>query len=189
MAYKIAALMLAAGMSRRAGTINKLLAPIDGVPMARRSLDVLVGSRCAPVYVVTGHEAQRVESALGGKGVRFVFNEGFADGMGASIASGIKAMPADVDGVLIGLGDMPTIQTETCDALIKAFAPDQGKDICIPSYNGKRGNPVLFGRQWFAALELLTGDVGGRTIIQNNKPHILDVLVDDPGIHIDHDVI
>ena len=189
MAYKIAAILLAAGMSKRAGPVNKLLAPIDGVAMVKQCLDVVMRSACDPVLVVTGHEAPRIEAALNRSGISFVHNDTYAEGMASSIRRGINALADDVDGVVIVLGDMPHIQPQTYEALFKAFALDQGHQIYVPVQGGARGNPVLFGRRFFADLEQLKGDKGGKPVMEKNTTDVFEVPVNDPGIHRDHDVV
>ncbi len=189
MSPKIGLILLAAGLSRRSGKTNKLLAPIDGKPMVLAAVDAAMASDCGPVVVVTGHEAERVKEALAGRDVVFVHNEDYAEGMASSIRCGVRALADQVEGILIGLGDMPHIQSETCAALINAFDPDQGRDICVPVCDGRPGNPVLFGRRLFSSLEHLKGDTGGKAVIRDNPACLIKVPVDDPGIHIDHDVV
>ena len=189
MAYKVGALLLAAGMSTRAGPINKLLAPINGTPMAETVLDQLQKSLCYPVFIVTGHEAERVEQVLRCPGVQFVHNSDYSSGMASSLRCGVEAMANGLDAILITLADMPHIDSSTCDALIKKFAPEKGYHICVPLQNGKRGHPVLIGHKYFGQFQKLRGDKGGKQILDNNTDAVLEVQVDDPGIHQDYDVI
>ena len=114
MAHKIGGLLLAAGMSKRAGPINKLLAPINGTPMIVTALDRLLNSKCDPVIAVTGHEALRIEQALIQSNVQFVHNPDFASGMASSLRCGVLAMPEGVDAILITLADMPHIKMNKC---------------------------------------------------------------------------
>jgi molybdenum cofactor cytidylyltransferase len=181
---KIAAIVLAAGLSRRSGLVNKLLYPVDGTVMVRKVVEMLASSTADPVIVVTGFEAPEVETSLSGLPVNFAHNQHFNDGMGSSISRGIKALPDDVDGVLICLGDMPHIKASTIDALIEA---SQEKNICVPINNGRQGNPVLFPKNNFQALEGLKGDRGGKALIQNNDRLVVEVTTEDTGIFIDHD--
>jgi len=189
MSFKIAGVLLAAGLSRRAGPVNKLLVPIDGIAMGRRCLACMLESGCAPIVVVTGHEAARVEAELAVDGAEFVYNKAFADGMGSSVQAGVAALPADVDAVIIGLADMPHVQPQTYARLRDAYAPEAGQHICVPSFQGKPGNPVLFGRRFFKALLQCAGDKGGRLIVAENPDCVVEVPVSDPGIHMDHDTV
>jgi molybdenum cofactor cytidylyltransferase len=188
-AYKIGALLLAAGMSKRAGLINKLLVPINGTPMAVTALDQLRKSLCRPIFIVTGHEAKRVEQILMCTGVRFVHNPNYSSGLASSLRCGVEAMASGLDAILITLADMPHIESSTCDALIKNYAPEKGHHICVPLQKGKRGNPVLIGHKYFSQFQQLWGDKGGKQIIDKNTNSVLEVLVDDPGVHQDYDFI
>jgi len=189
MKYSIAGLLLAAGMSRRSGSTNKLLASVDGNVMVASSLRALTASQCTPVYVVTGHQAVGVREALMEQSALFIHNNDYAEGMASSIRVGVMALDDNVDGVLIGLADMPHVRTETINSLVEAFSPDHDREICVPFYEGKPGNPVLFGRRYFRDLTNLQGDRGGKSVVQNNATQCVSLDVDDPGIHLDHDVV
>ena len=185
---KIAALVLAAGLSRRMGPRNKLLAAVDGVPMVARAVDAALASRARPVVVVTGHEAARVQDALGRKRkVELVHNPDFAQGLSASLQRGLAALPEDCDGVLICLGDMPRVRAQTLDALIDAFQPLEGRAICVPTFGGKRGNPVLFARRFFAEMTAIAGDVGARHLIGEYAELVAEIEIADEGVLLDVD--
>lgn len=181
---QIGAIVLAAGLSRRAGPENKLLHPVDGKTMIRRSVEVLVKSDVDPIVVVTGYERKKIEAELSDLHVSFIHNKNFADGMGPSIGCGVAALPEHVDGALICLGDMPSIPVETISALINAA---QEGNICVPVYDGRRGNPVLFTKQFFQALMELRGDKGGKMLLQENDCLVCEVVTKDPGVMIDYD--
>src|SRR5205814_5377025 len=90
-AHRIAAVVLAAGRSTRMGGPNKLVAEIGGKPLVRIAAEQALASRAQPVLVVTGHDRERIEAALSGLAVRFVYNPDFADGLGTSLRAGIAA--------------------------------------------------------------------------------------------------
>jgi molybdenum cofactor cytidylyltransferase len=186
-AHYIAGLVLAAGQSRRMGARNKLLAEIDGVAMVRRVAEAVIASKAEPVLVVTGHEADRVRDALDGLAVGFVDNPDFKDGISASLRHGLAALPQDCDGVLVCLGDMPRVDAAMLDKLIAAFAPERGKDICVPVHQGKRGNPVLWGKRHFAEMRDVAGDVGAKHLIGRNAEAVQEVAIDQDGVLIDVD--
>ncbi|MFC7539186.1 NTP transferase domain-containing protein [Siccirubricoccus deserti] len=95
----MAALVMAAGRSRRMAPLNKLLVPDDaGVPMVTRVVDNALASRARPVVVVTGYERERVEQALTGRAVIFAHAEDYAEGLSASLRAGLAALPPDVEG-------------------------------------------------------------------------------------------
>lgn len=173
-APRIGAIVLAAGSSRRMGGDNKLLATVGGKPLVRLAAEAALGSRATPVIVVTGHEAERVKAALAGLDVRFVDNPEYAKGMSTSVRAGIAALPLAADGAVVLLGDMPEVTAATVDALIAAFAPGR---IVVATSGGRRGNPVLWSRQHFAALAAVEGDTGGRGIIEANTDAIRAVEV------------
>ena len=109
---RIAALVLAAGRSTRMGGPNKLLAEIDGRPLVRIAAEQALASRASPVIVVTGHQRERVERALAGLPVTFVHNPDFAEGLSTSLKAGIAAVPAEADGAIVCLGDMPQVSAD-----------------------------------------------------------------------------
>jgi molybdenum cofactor cytidylyltransferase len=180
--------VLAAGQSRRMGTINKLLADLDGVPMLLRAVDSALASRASPVIVVTGHEETRVRTALGRKRkITIVHNPDYAEGLSTSLARGLAAVPDSCDGALVCLGDMPRIKAHHLDRLIDAFNSDEGRAICVPTYEGKRGNPVLFARRFFQEMAGIAGDVGARHLIGEHGELVAEIEMGDEGVLIDVD--
>src|SRR6185437_1174485 len=161
-APRIAALILAAGQSRRMGEVNKLLVPIEGKPMVRRVAETVLASAAGPVIAVLGHERDRVHAALGGLRLRCLYNPDFAAGISTSLKRGLGALPEDVDGAIICLGDMPLLDSGEIDRLVAAFNPTEGRAIIVPTRHGKRGNPVLWSRRFFAEMQEIAGDVGAR---------------------------
>ncbi|MEO0592949.1 MAG: molybdopterin-binding/glycosyltransferase family 2 protein [Myxococcota bacterium] len=185
---RVGGVLLAAGLSRRMGATNKLLAEIDGVPLVRRATQVLKKSRLNPVTVVLGHDAERIKASLMGIDVEFVSNPDFADGMGTSIRAGIEVLARqEVDAAIVALADMPWIRPEHVDALIDAFDPEGESTVCMPVYGRKRGNPVLWSAAHFDALRSLSGDVGGRAVLDRVSPSICYVEIDEAAIHADVD--
>jgi molybdenum cofactor cytidylyltransferase len=187
-APRVAAIVLVAGQSRRMGAINKLLAEIDGVPMLNRVIDGVLGSNAGPVVVVTGHEEERVAKAIGRRRkIERVHNPDYAQGLSTSLARGIAALPEDSDGVLVCLGDMPRVSAKVIDRLIDAFNPREGRAICVPTHRGKRGNPVLFGRRFFAEMKVVSGDVGARHLIGEHGEVVAEVEMADDAVLLDVD--
>jgi molybdenum cofactor cytidylyltransferase len=161
----IAAIVLGAGRSSRMGGPNKLLAEIGGKPLVRIVVGQVLASRARPAIVVTGHQRERVEAALKGLPVKFVHNPHFADGLGTSLRAGVAALPAEVDGAIVCLGDMPQVDAALIDRLIGAFDPDAGALAVVPTIDGKRGNPVVWSRRFFPDLMAVEGDIGARHLI------------------------
>jgi molybdenum cofactor cytidylyltransferase len=186
-APRIAAVVLAAGRSSRMGAANKLLADVDGVPMVRRVVDAATASAAKPVVVVTGNEQGRVQAALRGCRVTFVHNQNFAEGMSTSLRAGLGALPDKIDGAVICLGDMPLLTASVLDRLIAAFNPVEGRAICVPTWNGKRGNPVLWDRRFFPEMAELAGDVGAKHLIGQHADLAAEVAMPDDSILTDID--
>jgi molybdenum cofactor cytidylyltransferase len=183
---QVAAIVLAAGQSRRMGPDNKLLALVDGRPMVTHVVDAMLASRASPVIVVTGHEAEQVRAALGDRPVQWCHNPDYADGLSTSLRVGLDALPA-VDGVLIGLGDMPRVKAGQIDRLIAAFNPTEGRSICVPTVQGKRGNPVLFATRFVPEMRELCGDVGARHLIGTYAEEVVEIEMDDDAALLDID--
>lgn len=184
---RIAVLVLAAGQSRRMGPTNKLLIPIDGKPMLRHTVEAALASRANDVVVVTGHQHQAVETVLAGTAVRIVHNPAYADGLSTSLKTGIAALPPGIDAALVCLGDMPEIDAELIDRLIGAFDPDGGRTIVVPTHNGKRGNPVLWGSAFFSAMLAIEGDVGARHLIGQHAEAVAEIACDNASTLVDID--
>jgi molybdenum cofactor cytidylyltransferase len=183
----VVAIVLAAGRSTRMGGPNKLLADLGGKPLVRIVAEQAVASKASGVIVVTGHQADLVERALAGLDVRFVRNPDFAVGLASSVKAGINAVPADADGAVVCLGDMPLIDTMLIDRMIEAFAPDRGSLIAVPVSDGRRGNPVLWSRRFFGELMTLDGDVGARHLIMKHAEAVTEVPVDGHAAFLDID--
>jgi len=185
---RIAAVVLAAGRSRRMAPLNKLLvADASGRSMITRVLDNVLASRARPVIVVTGHEAARVRDVLQGRDVSFVHAERYADGLSASLRAGVEALPADVDGALVCLGDMPLVTAPMLDRLMAAFDPDEGRSIVMPTFRGKQGNPMLWGSAYFAEMRTVTGDVGARHLVGQHPEAVHEVEMADDAVLRDFD--
>jgi molybdenum cofactor cytidylyltransferase len=183
----IAALVLAAGRSTRMGGPNKLLEEINGKPLVRIVTEQALASRARPVIVVTGHQKERVERALAGLPVTFVHNPRFVGGLSTSLKTGIAAVPAQADGAIVCLGDMPQVSATLIDRLIAAFDPQRGALVVIPTLAGKRGNPVLWARRFFPDLAGVEGDVGARHLIGGYAEAVAEVPLDDAGAFTDVD--
>ena len=184
---KAAAIVLAAGQSRRMGPQNKLLADFDGLPMIVRTVDALSASKVASITVVLGHEAEQVRAALSGKSVEFVENRDYAAGLSTSLRCGIAAVSQEVECALVCLGDMPRITPMEIDALLDDFSPAEGRAICVPTHGGKRGNPVVIGRRFFAEIQDIEGDVGARHLIGAYPELVHEVEMEGDAILLDID--
>jgi molybdenum cofactor cytidylyltransferase len=183
---KITAIVLAAGRSERMG-VNKLLADLGGKPLITHSIEMLLRSNVYDVIVVTGNEDEMVRQALHSLDVAFAHNPNFAEGLSTSLKIGLNAVSLDADGALICLGDMPLIEMRTINQLISSFDEMSHHTICVPVYDGVRGNPVLWGRQHFKALESIEGDQGGKRLLGSRGNEIFEVVVQSKGVLLDVD--
>jgi molybdenum cofactor cytidylyltransferase len=174
----VATIILAAGRSTRMGGPNKLLAEINGKPMVRIAAEQALASQARPVVVVTGFQAEQVEATLKGLDVAIARNLRFAEGLSTSVKTGVAALPADVDGALICLADMPQVDRALIERLVAGFDPDKGALIVVPTIEGKRGNPVLWSRRFFPDLMALEGDVGARHLIARFSEAVHEVPVE-----------
>jgi molybdenum cofactor cytidylyltransferase len=181
----IAGIVLAAGRSASMGPDNKLLSPIGGEPMIRCVVVKVLASGARPVIVVTGHEADRVVTALSGLDVTFVTNAAYSAGLSTSLRAGLESVPADADGALICLGDMPGIEVSVIHALLASCTGQ--KAICVPVHRGQRGNPVLWGRSYFTEMMSLTGDSGAKPLMSRHAAYLVEVDVATDSILQDID--
>ena len=184
---RIGALLLAAGQSRRMGGPNKLLAEIDGIPMVAHIARRLLASRARPIIAVLGNQADAVDAALGKLPVERARNPDFAAGLSTSLKRGLAALPPDLDGVIVCLGDMPLISGRHLDRLIAAFNPLEGRAIIVPTRHGKRGNPVLWSKRFFPEMAELAGDVGAKHLIGEHAELVAEVEMDDDSVLVDID--
>jgi molybdenum cofactor cytidylyltransferase len=183
----IAAVVLAAGQSRRMEGKNKLLEDFRGKPLVRRAVEAALGSKASPVIVVTGKDSDAVRTALKGLDVRFVNNPDFAEGLSSSLKAGIRAVPEESAGAVICLGDMPQVSSALIDKLIASFAPERGAMIVAPVKNKQRGNPVLWARRFFPELLKLEGDMGARKLANFYDEGLLEIEVADDAAFEDID--
>jgi molybdenum cofactor cytidylyltransferase len=186
-APRIAAVVLAAGRSSRMAPANKLLTEVDGQAMVARAVDAALASQAEPVFVVTGHDGSRVRQALGERNVTIVENPDYADGLSASLRAGISALPQDLDGAIVLLGDMPRVTAAHIDRLLAAFNPEEGRAICVPTWHAKRGNPVLWSSRFFPEMRALEGDAGARSLLRTHAEQVCEVEMPDDGILVDVD--
>jgi molybdenum cofactor cytidylyltransferase len=116
-----------------------------------------------------------------------VHNPDFAQGLGSSLKAGIAAVPADAHGAIVCLGDMPQVDARLIDRLIAAFDPDRGALVVVPTFEGKRGNPVLWARRFFPDLMGIDGDVGARHLIGGYGEAVSEVPVEGKAALVDID--
>ncbi|WP_026439889.1 nucleotidyltransferase family protein [Acidocella facilis] len=182
---RFAVLVLAAGASRRMGAENKLLLALaSGQSILRTVLERAVAAQIGPVLLVTGHEAARVAGEADGLPVKCVHAAEHEEGMAASLRAGIAAVPEDCAGAVVCLGDMPFVPSAVLRELAGAFASPL--DIVQPVFEGRPGNPVLWGRAHFGAMMGLHGDQGAKRLLAQPE-RLQRITVTAPGVLQDVD--
>lgn len=166
----IAAVILAAGLSRRMGQA-KLLMLLDGRAIIRHAVEAVLSGGVDSVWVVSGPAVEPIAAALGGLDVQIVVNPTPEEGQAGSVRIGIGALPAAADSALIALGDQPVLPPSIIPALLAARRTSD-KPIVAPRYRDGQGNPVLFKRAVFPELLRLDGDQGARPIIQKDPARV-----------------
>ncbi|MCV3209757.1 molybdopterin-binding/glycosyltransferase family 2 protein [Mesorhizobium sp. YC-39] len=183
---KVDIVLLAAGRSSRMGGPNKLLALFDGKPLIRRTAERALASKASGTIVVTGHQRERVRTALSGLDVTFADNADFAEGLSSSLKAGVARVAGNAAGAMIVLGDMPGISATDLDRLIEAFRKSGSRAVVRASHQGRRGNPVLLPRSLFPAIAHLEGDTGARHLVEAEGLDVVDVEIGE-GAAVDVD--
>ncbi len=184
----IAAVVLGAGRSRRMAPHNKLLiADRTGKPMIARVVDNVLSSRARPILVVTGHMGPEVETAVGGRPVRFVHAADYAEGLAASLKTGIAAVPPECAAAIVCLGDMPLVTGRIIDRLLGAYDRDEGRLIVLPTFRGKQGNPMVWDRRFFPEILQISGDSGARFLLSRHPEAVAEVEVGEDAVLRDFD--
>jgi molybdenum cofactor cytidylyltransferase len=164
----VAAIILAAGGSRRLGQPKQLLL-YRGETLLNRAIRVAMEAGASPVLTVLGAQGDRIAESIQSQAVIRVHNERWDEGMGGSIATGMQALDAgahEVRGVMLMGCDQPRLTADHLRALVGAFASQTSPPIVASSYAGVRAVPAVFPRETFAALRALRGDKGARSIIE-----------------------
>ncbi|MBV8391551.1 MAG: molybdopterin-binding/glycosyltransferase family 2 protein, partial [Alphaproteobacteria bacterium] len=168
-APRVAIVLLAAGKSTRMGGPNKMLVDANGQPLVVHAVKAALASQAVEVVVVLGNMADEVRAAISAAAptgrLRFVLNQDFAQGLSTSVRAGIGALGRTIDAAIVQLGDMPGVTPGLLDRLMAAFSPVEGRSICVPTVGGKRGNPVLWDRRFFAEMAKVEGDTGAKHLI------------------------
>jgi len=167
-------ILLAAGLSRRFGR-PKQLVPWRGKPLVVHMAETALASRLRHVVVVLGHAAHDVRRALlpllRDPRLRVVFNADYEEGQASSIRRGLRALEPGAEAAMFLTCDQPLLTAPLLDALIEAFAAHRPL-ICYPVHGGVRGSPVIFAAELFPELMALSGDVGGRVLIEKYRARV-----------------
>ncbi|VVM07815.1 nucleotidyltransferase family protein [Methylacidimicrobium tartarophylax] len=183
----MAAIVLAAGGSVRMRPAHKLLLPIGGEALIRRAVRSAREAELFPIIVVVGYRGNEAAAAVADLGVICLPNPEWETGIASSIRAGIAALPDDCPGTVILLADMPRVDASHLRRLSNAFASNEEAGILIPTYRGRRGNPLIWSRRHFAALAALSGDRGGSALLVQLGPFVREVPMEDDGVLVDLD--
>jgi molybdenum cofactor cytidylyltransferase len=172
---KAAAVVLAAGASRRLGQ-PKQLVPIEGESLVRRTARLALEAGCAPVVVVLGFEAERMAAELAGLAVEVVVNGNWSFGMGSSLACGVaaarRARP-ELDALLLLVCDQPRLSANHLRELFAGHASGSAA-ITASAYAGRAGVPAVFAPSLFSELEQIEADRGARELILRHSALTVD---------------
>lgn len=183
----LAGIILAAGLGTRMGTglcPAKQLLPLRGRPVLAHVIQNGLAAQLDPLILVLGHQAQQIMAGIDVSRTRVVVNPLYRTGMAGSIRVGIGAVGPDCDGAIFLLGDQPLVDRSVLLKLIQAFS---GSGIVMPTFDGRQGNPVIFGAEFFSQLEQLKGDTGGRVLFEAHAELITRVPVETDGVCFDLD--
>ena len=167
---------------------NKLLVGDKaGKPMIARVVDNVLSSNARPILVVTGHQAEQVEHALGGRPVRYVHATDYAEGLSASLKAGIAAVPPECSAAVVCLGDMPLVTGRMIDRLLSMYDQEEGRLIVLPTFRGKQGNPMLWDKRFFPEILQISGDSGARFLVGKYAEFVCEVEMADDAVLRDFD--
>ena len=184
---KVSATILAAGQSSRMKNRNKLLLPINEVPMISHVCNTVLTAGLNPVVVVTGCDNKLVTQAIPSAINEIIYNSHWQSGMASSIYCGISALSKNIDGNMIVLGDMPMISKYTLDFLIDEFIVHDGDHIIYPIYEKRQANPVIFPKKYFQEILASTGDRGCKKVLKQYPDDAVGVSIDSPEVVFDCD--
>jgi molybdenum cofactor cytidylyltransferase len=191
----ISAIMLAAGLSSRMNGENKLTKQINGIPLINHSLKNILGSSVNEIIVVVGYEKNILKKIIvENKKIKIIYNKDYKNGIASSIKIGIKNISKKTEAFFISLGDMPNVNQNVYNKLIKArnkynkkLKVQHKKEIIIPTHKGKNGNPILFSKYMKNKIMKIEGDAGAKSLIELNMNKILKIPFKNDGIVLDFD--
>jgi molybdenum cofactor cytidylyltransferase len=185
---RISGIVLAAGKSRRIGMTKQLLG-FRGSTLVGQVIANARKSLLDEIIVVLGHDATEIQSQVDLAGVKVFLNENYQQGQSTSLKVGLNHVSSRAQAAMFLLGDQPLVDEFVINTLIRAYE-ESIKPIVIPVFEGKRGNPVVIGRELFAELEAnVQGDAGARVLFNRHVELIHCVEMDNSFIHVDVDTL
>jgi len=173
-------LILAAGEGKRMGT-QKLLLELEGKPILQHVVDTALAVGFHEVVVVVGNQSERIISTINFGSARVVVNNEYTAGLSSSLKLGLKAFSSKPDAYVVMLGDQPLVRPETVRKLLEEHAKTN-PIMSIPTYHGRRGNPVVLSSRILGEIETLSGDVGAKQLLDHHSDEAKWIEVDDQGV-------
>ena len=181
-------IVLAAGQASRIGRTKQLLT-FRHTTLLGQVIENTRNSRLDEIIVVLGHDAPRILNIIDLEGITVVVNEDYPKGQSTSLKAGLNYISAWSDAAMFLLGDQPLVDNQVIDTLITGFG-ESHKPIVIPMFDGRRGNPVIIGRELFGELgATVQGDTGARVLFNRHTDEIHFVELDRRCIHVDVDTM
>jgi molybdenum cofactor cytidylyltransferase len=185
---QVSAIVLAAGESRRMGSLKPLL-PFGSGSVIQSVVRSLKASPAGRVLVVLGHQADEIAAHLAGEGVEVVRNPRYREGMLSSVQAGVSAAPPGTEWLVIALGDQPSLQPAVVRVLLQRAEAGlrSGYSIVVPSYGGRRGHPLVIHARHREEIGHLDPQVGLRELMQSHAAAILHVDMESDDVLRDID--
>ena len=189
----ISSILLAAGESKRMESENKLVKEVNGIPILKYAVKNILGSSIDELIIVLGHEKEIIESIIEkNRKIKFVYNKNYKNGVTSSIRTGLEFISENTEAFFICLGDMPNVNQNIYNKLIKArysynkkLKTNLKKEIIIPTYNSQEGNPVLFSKYIKKKIMDMKKDLEFEKIIDLNREKVLNVPFKNDGVVLD----
>ena len=176
----ISAILLAAGQSKRMDGENKLIKEIQGAPLIKHSVKNILAASVDELIIVLGYQKETIEKLIDKNNkIKFVFNKDFENGMASSIKAGLNHLSEDTEAFFICLGDMPMVNKDIFNLLIKS---KNNREIIVPTYKNKQGNPILFSKSMKKKIMTIEGDAGAKKVLELNKDKTLNIETNDQSI-------
>jgi len=182
----ISAILLAAGQSKRMGNKNKLAKKINNKPLIVHSVENILSSPIDELIIVVGYQKEIIEKLIKkDEKIKFIYNKDFETGVASSIKVGLNYMSEKAESFFICLADMPNVNKNIYNLLIKS---KNNNEIIVPTYKGKKGNPVLFSISMKKKIMAVKGDAGAKKIIEMNEKKTFNLETNDLAVTLDFNI-